>query len=93
MLPAACSSCAATAGVWQRPTKFPLSSPRLDFPGTQKFTIIELPKSGTKVGIVGLTTTSTSYNSSPGKPKCDARPLRYFWARSHTLRPRNRHPP
>lgn len=33
----------------------------------QNFTIVELPKSNTKVGIIGLTTTDTVFTSSPGK--------------------------
>lgn len=33
----------------------------------QNFTIVELPKSNTKIGIIGLTTTDTVFTSSPGK--------------------------
>lgn len=36
-------------------------------PSMQNFTIIELPKSNTKVGVVGLTTTDTTFTSSPGR--------------------------
>ena len=32
----------------------------------QDYTIVELPRHGAKVGIVGLTTTDTSFTSSPG---------------------------
>lgn len=33
----------------------------------QDFTIVELPRSGAKVGIVGLTTIDTVFTSSPGE--------------------------
>ena len=61
---APCSGKGSAAGRWP-----PACRPGLSLPTPaclQPYTILELPRSGVKVGVVGLTTVDTPETSSPG---------------------------